>query len=657
MKSKEQENRPQPQKPKALPGLRWLPPLRFSGPALLVIACAVCGVFAYFQALATLRSAVRESFEEQVRLLSVLTMSRIEAEQRNGDTLGIRRSVERLNFDRNLTLAVLVDDDNTIIESTRIHFRGSPVESVPTGMYGQLVRSAREQSGVVSMTIGGGTKLITANSTDPNRLHRTPEQQSRLVLVTEHDLAKVGRFGNTRLLEFAVRGALPVIGFALLIGLVIRFAVYHPMLYLEWQLESIGRDTEPTNRPLPGRGEFSRFSRQIESMARELSERTRALRDSEERFSLAVAGANDGLWDWNVKTGEVYFSPRWKTMLGYEEDELPDRFSTWQELLHPDDRKRAEKEVGRMIREEHEQFQLEFRLRHKSGDYREILSRAYTVKEDGKPVRVVGTHVDLTDLREAERRIRELNEKLEQRVRVRTQQLEQANRELESFAYTVSHDLRAPVRAIGGFSRALEEDHAEKLPEEARDCVVRIRRGADTMRDMIEGLLELSQITRERLSVGQVELSALATEILEDLRTSQPDRKVEIEIEPDISVMGDKRLLRVALANLLSNAWKFSSSEEVASIEFREIASESKAMRTFVVRDNGAGFDAETARKLFQPFQRFHVKKDFEGEGIGLATVHRVITRHGGEIHAKSERGRGASFAFTLPKDPDALRG
>ena len=246
----------------------------------------------------------------------------------------------------------------------------------------------------------------------------------------------------------------------------------------------------------------------------------------------------------------------------------------------------------------------------------------------------------------AEGELRALNAELEHRVSQRTAQLEATNRELEAFSYSVSHDLRSPLRSIDGFSQALLEDYDAVLDDRGRDYLARVRRAAQTMGRLIDDLLELARITRRELVRDSVDLSALAENVIAELREHDPDRRVIVRIQPELSVIGDEGLLRAALANLLGNAWKFTTRTTDPMIEFGAI--NLNGDRSFYVRDNGAGFDMNYAAKLFGPFQRLHSANDFEGTGIGLATVQRVVNRHGGRIWAEASVGHGATFFFTL---------
>lgn len=251
----------------------------------------------------------------------------------------------------------------------------------------------------------------------------------------------------------------------------------------------------------------------------------------------------------------------------------------------------------------------------------------------------------------AEEAQRALAAELEQRVAQRTAELAVTNRELESFAYAVSHDLRTPLRALDGFSQALLEDYADRLDDAGKDFLDRIRRGSQRMGDLIDALLDLSRVSRGELQRERVNLTALATDILQMLRQGAPERQVRAVVRPEMTATGDPRLLRALLQNLLANAWKFTAKRTDACIEFATEADDGRPHPVFVVRDNGAGFDMAYSSKLFGAFQRLHTNKEFEGTGVGLATAQRIVHRHAGEIWARSAPEQGAAFYFTLGRE------
>ncbi|MFI5306846.1 MAG: ATP-binding protein, partial [Polyangiales bacterium] len=315
-------------------------------------------------------------------------------------------------------------------------------------------------------------------------------------------------------------------------------------------------------------------------------------------------------------------------VLGYSQDEMLSR--PFVELIHPDDVPATLREVERLAQGAHT-IHFENRYRCKDGSYRWLSWTA--VPDRGGAIFAIAR-----DVTEA---------KLDREALARAKQAaEDANRELESFSYSVAHDLRAPLRSIDGFSQALLEDCGETLDANGKKYLAFVRGSAQHMAELIDDLLALSRVTRSEIQRERVDLSALAREVLRRLRRGQPDRQLEIVIDEALKVDGDPRLLAVVLDNLLGNAWKFTSKRSDARIELG--ATSDAGRPVYFVRDNGAGFDMAFAHKLFGVFQRLHSTAEFEGTGIGLATVQRVIKRHDGRIWAQGEVDGGATFFFTL---------
>jgi len=291
-------------------------------------------------------------------------------------------------------------------------------------------------------------------------------------------------------------------------------------------------------------------------------------------------------------------------------------------------------------------------LRRADGERRHVqLTYAPVPGEIGSDVARLVQVEDVTDRIRAEARVRELNRTLEARVAERTRELERANRELETFAYSVSHDLRAPLRSIEGFGRILEERFGEALDDTGRDHLARIRAAAARMDGLIEALLAMSRLSRAELRHAPLDLSAMAAEIVADLRQAEPEREVEVTVHPGMRAHGDADLVRNLLQNLIGNAWKFTGEREDARIEVGSEAHPDGGAVCFV-RDNGAGFSPEYVSKLFRPFQRLHSQEEFPGHGVGLASVKRVVERHGGQVWAEGSPGKGACFRFRLPDAP-----
>ena len=281
--------------------------------------------------------------------------------------------------------------------------------------------------------------------------------------------------------------------------------------------------------------------------------------------------------------------------------------------------------------------EVEVKIRRKNGEvFFGHLSLSMLYDTEGKPKGMVGYTMDNTARKNAE----DLAAK-------HSEELAAINRELEAFSYSVSHDLRAPLRSIDGFSLALLEDYEDKLDSTGKDYLHRVRAGAQRMAKLIDDLLELSRMTRSKMKLEKTDLSKIAHEVIDSLQQSQPARQVDIDIQPELQAYGDLGLMRVTLENLLGNAWKYSGNRANARIEFGKLQQDGQTV--YFVRDNGVGFDMQHASKLFGAFQRLHRADQFDGTGIGLATVQRIIHRHGGKIWAQSEPEKGATFYFTLP--------
>jgi len=394
-------------------------------------------------------------------------------------------------------------------------------------------------------------------------------------------------------------------------------------------------------------GAFTLMTGRLKETMEGLRHLNRELQASEEKYRIVA----DYTYDWETWIGLdhqfIYVSPSCKLITGYTANEFINDSSLYGRIVHPDDREIFEKHLAEIHVESGQDSRVEFRIITRNGEERWIEHLCGNIfGSDGKWLGQRSNNRDITDRKRMEEEIHKLNQELEQRVRERTFQLEAANKELEAFSYSVSHDLRAPLRGIDGFSLALLEDYHDKIDEQGKKYLQRIRFAAQHMAQLIDDMLNLSRVSRGEMNIQEVNLSKIAKEVISELIENKPEREVEFIIQEGIEARCDSHLLRIVLENLFGNAWKFTSNHPTARIEFGMQLQKDTAV--YFVRDDGAGFDMKYAQKLFGAFQRLHTANEFPGTGIGLATVQRVIHRHGGKVWAEAQIDKGAAIYFTL---------
>jgi PAS domain S-box-containing protein len=357
-----------------------------------------------------------------------------------------------------------------------------------------------------------------------------------------------------------------------------------------------------------------------------IAQRTRELERQQALFRTLAEQAPLPIWTIDPRGRATFLSPAWFDLVGGE----PPRWSgmEWLEAMHPDDLP-AVHANWRRCREHGTVFQGTRRIRARDGTFHTTTYRATPVRgEDGEIVFWVGMDADITDIMANEAALR------------------LANEQLRAFSYSVSHDLQSPLQRIGSFTQLLaREIGPQPTGSRAEHYLNRIQANAEEMVQLVQGMLSLAEVSQSDMVRGRVDLTSMSTEILDRLQAESPERPVRCRVEPGLVVLGDVRLMRSVMENLLGNAWKFSAQQDDAEI----VVGGSVARGEFFVRDNGAGFDMAHADKLFGTFQRLHRQDEFPGTGIGLATVARAIQRQGGAVHGEGQPGRGATFRFTMP--------
>jgi len=397
-----------------------------------------------------------------------------------------------------------------------------------------------------------------------------------------------------------------------------------------------------------GSVEFARWLEGLQALVAALVRRQSEL----ERILQCVLGTISVT---DVRTQRLqYVNEEWHEKLGMcaEDGRLLDDW--FEPFVHPDDRETVAGAFRGVLEQRARGGPFITRQLLEDGSVRwwRWIAAPLDFDEEGRVVLVVMHALDITDLRRLQEELERANTVLEETVEERTRELVAANRELESFAYSVSHDLRAPLRSINGFGKILIEDHADKLNEDGLDCVRRMVAAAEKLGELVDAMLHLSRITRAEVRRQPVDLSALAAELIGELWEGSPERQVAVEVAPGLTVRADPVLTRALLQNLLSNAWKYTCRRPDARIEVGPCAVEGRP--GFFVRDNGVGFDSSQLEKALKPFQRLHSDNEFEGLGVGLATVQRIVARHGGRLEVDAAPGQGAEFRVTLESGPKA---
>jgi PAS domain S-box-containing protein len=371
------------------------------------------------------------------------------------------------------------------------------------------------------------------------------------------------------------------------------------------------------------------------------------LRRSEQLMVDTQGVAHLGTWEWDINEPTAVWSEELYRIYGLTPQTYTPSYEQYLTMVHPGDRQRVIDATNRVFHQ-HVPYSHDERIIRPDGSLRYLHTWAHPVLDGaGKLVRLVGVCQDITDQKQAEAQVRALNLDLERRVAERTRTIERSLRDVEAFNAMVSHDLRAPLHVIAMSCQLMARDTGEPLPALVGELLPRVERSVTYMTQLVSDLLALSHVGSAPLSRTEVDLSALAAEIMSNLRRQSPDREATVEIQASLRCHADPGLLRSVMENLLGNAWKYSSRIAHARIDVGGAPGDDGRTQ-FFVRDNGAGFETTDPDRLFKPFERLHKASEFAGTGVGLAAVQRIIERHGGRIHAQGEPGKGALFTFDL---------
>ena len=582
----------------------------------------------YVVATSAYKNITRRDSANQMSLIARMAAEYSASDLASGDKAAAERSLWKLS------LVPEVEDAQIYDEQGRV-FAAYWSEGKSLGLYAK-----------------GGTALpLYPDRIDPRQEVSVTLRQGRLDIL-QPIATKERRYGTLRLVASAAvpeallsarLRVLTVISLALLLltvflAWVIQGHVSRPILWLAGLTQEVSRTHDYSSRvALKRADEIGTLAKGLNGMLESLQAQSLLRDQAEERLRFALETIHTGAWDLNLVDHTAFRSLEHDRIFGYAK--LLPQWTYEMFLGHvvPDDRAVVDAKFSQAIAAQGD-WNFECRIRRVDGEIRWIRAagRHHAEAASGM-IRMAGIVQDITEHKRADMELQALNQKLTA-----------ANKELESFSCSVAHDLRSPLRAIDGFSQALLEDYSASLDAQGREYLARAREGVQRMAQMIDDLLKLARLGYAPMVSQAVDLSVLAGEAAAELRKSQPGREAEFVLAPGLVAAGDPVLLRSVMRNLLDNAWKFTAKKPRARIEFGAV--EVDGARAFFVRDDGAGFDMAYAAKLFGTFQRLHTVTEFPGTGIGLATVQRIVQRHGGRVWAEGAVNRGATFYFTLPE-------
>lgn len=570
--------------------------------------------FARQSTLALLSGSPENATESAGATLSFPDVTRVEIHQANGATLLVRGAPDRKTFEQ------------------------------ATSPFGFDTAQLEGETGEVWRFVA---PVVHKAETSPFDMAAVPkEQRLGFVRVVQSKATLTRMVTNVLLINLLVSFSCAFVFLLVIRALSSRLT--RPLAALSSAMARAERGEDEVLAPVFGSKDVMDMANSYNRMITTLQDRELALRDSQARYREVIESVKEAIFQTDSQGRWTLLNPAWTEITGYALDvSLQQPMKNF--IFHQDRPRVVELQhqlAAGLLRSV--EYEIRFVDRKGAPGWAEIKQHA-RFDAKGEYIGTSGTFDDITDRKYNEQELAAHRQHLEEQVQTRTAALQAVNKELEAFSYSVSHDLRAPLRAIDGFANMLQEDCGAQLPDEGKDYLNRIIGAAGRMAQLTDGLLSLARVSRNELHRKPVDLGQLAGALLDELQAAFPQRKAEITIHADLIASADSEMMQAVMQNLVSNAWKFTAKREVAQIEFG--CARTSHGNSFYLRDNGAGFDMTYSGKLFGAFQRLHGKDEFQGTGIGLATVQRIIHRHGGEIWAESEVDKGATFFFTLPED------
>jgi PAS domain S-box-containing protein len=477
--------------------------------------------------------------------------------------------------------------------------------------------------------------------------------QPALILKVEND-RKIYAQGLESLNYYFWSTLLLGLVFCVLVLFLLERLVLSRLSHLSQGVSTIGAQGTLSARVyLPGQDELAQLAKTINHTLDQLQSVQQALQSSEERYTLAVIGANDGIWDWDLLNNAVYFSPRWEKILGYGSTEFEPSLEAWFSHQHPQDLPELKAAIEAHIQGHTPYLQHEHRMTRKDGTECWVMCRGSAVRDSkGTPYRMAGSMTDISD-----------RKAVSQQLARQTEELARSNQELEQFAYIASHDLQEPLRKIEAFGDRLKRKYDKTLDEQGHDYLARMQNAAGRMRTLIQDLLSFSRVTTQSRGFASLSLSTLLQDVLGDLEVRIQETHAQVIVDPMPTLEADALQMRQLFQNLIGNALKFQQpgTSPIVNIRHSEEPSaeldQAQSFCCITVSDNGIGFEEKYLDRIFKVFQRLHGRNEYEGTGIGLAVCAKIVERHGGQLTAQSAPGQGATFIVRLPLQQPKFEG
>ena len=619
-------------------------PLKFSIPTILILYGSLLGLISFEQEITESYQRAETSSKDFVQTSASRTASILDYVYRRSDVEQAEIAISQLGSDPNLTSAILFDDQDIVRLANRYESRDRPISETVAAPYVKTFSEVRSTMAGKILFSQNRQKLIAIY---PVLLQSLPGElrPSRVgILFLEHDLTEIKRQSQQIALTRSFLFSVTLMIFCLGLWFFFELTLTRRVARLVAVSNNLANGKLSDRASLSGSDEIAQISTAFDQMATKIQENTKALELSEERYNLAISGTNDGLWDWDLRSNEVYYSPVWMKILGYESDSLPFLLSTWSENVHPDDFAPTEQAIQRHLRGENPIYESTYRMKHRNGHYIWTFAKGKCLRdEESKPYRLVGTITDITAKKEAE-----------EELKMAKEAAEIANRTKSEFLANMSHEIRTPMNAILGFSDLLQ---GMTTDERYQSYLQAIRSSGKTLMSLINDILDLSKIEAGKLQLSYegINLRGLMSDIQQIFSVKAAEKGIQLLATVDESVPEaiafDEVRLRQILFNMVGNAIKFTEQGHVSLQVSSSGSADQKIQLILQIQDTGIGIAPENQTRIFDIFTQSEGQstRKYGGTGLGLTITRRLTEMLGGTIELTSELGKGSIFTLIFP--------